>query len=279
VRAAALLIFAGCGFEVAGVFDARIDGTEIDVPDGAADLDASITWSVDEASGKAVPASAAEWRDLIVTHGLAIAPPDGLWSMQDASGAVRDSIGAVDLMASGSVKYLEPVAGWTRRAIRSDDGSGAVLSNTVAPTLPNVGMTSLTILIVYQTAGAPPSSRSVLFGGAGVPATLGQLNVDPASHLVFTAGGATATGTVSYGTDVVAAVMRLDHDAREHHLVTNREVIAPVYTALGQSRGLFLGAASLAAPSGRWLYMAAWYGANGSISDAELQRMLVALGW
>lgn len=271
------MVLAGCGFEVAGPsssIDASADADDTDAPDAV-----QITWTVDDASGNATPASAAEWHDFIVAHDLSMAAPDGLWLLQEASGVVHDSIGTIDLMPSGPVKYLQPVTGWTRKAVRTDDGTGASFLNTTATSLPDVGSTSMTILLVYQTASTPAAPRSVLFGGGGVPSTLGQLDVDAANHLVFTAGGMMATGTVSYDTDVLVAVMRLDRAANQNHLVTHREVIAPAHVPLGASRGLFLGGASHAAPAGRWLYMAAWYGSHAEMNDAELQRLLAALGW
>jgi hypothetical protein len=62
-------------------------------------------------------------------------------------------------------------------------------------------------------------------------------------------------------------------------LITDRETIDVPNTALGSSRGIFIGSAGAPAPDGRWLYMAAWYGSAAEMDKSTIDALLGALGW
>lgn len=270
--AAFVLVAAGCGFSTQEIpTDSPPPIDVIDTPPG--------NWTIDSSSGKSTPITADEWSEFITAKGLLIAPPDGLWPMQDTSGPLVDVLGTVDLMPIGPWTYQQMVTGWSRRAVATTDGAGALFRNTTDTSLPDVATSSMLVLLVYRNNGTPTLMRSLLFGGSGVPATLGQVDIDTASRLKLTVGSNSATGTVNYGADAYPLVLKLDRTNSQQKILTDREIIAPPYTALGSSRGIFLGAANNAAPDGRWLYMAAWYGAHAEISDAEIMKLFAAMGF
>ena len=192
-----------------------------------------------------------------------------------------DSIGAPsDLPSLGNdfPQYQQPVPGWTRRAVKSTDGSGVAFYNSTDASLPNVGSASMTVLMYYATQGNPAGTRSVLV--AGCCAGYATVSIDPAKHYklsVNTTG--TATGSMDHGTEVIPIVLKLDHTNGRQAIITNRETIAPPNTQLGPYKGIYLAAANGAAPDGRWLYMAAWYATSAEMSDAQIAALISALGW
>jgi hypothetical protein len=244
------------------------------------DMDPSVTWSVDASSGKSVPSTAAEWLDFIGNKKLNIVAPDGLWLMQEASGALQDSIGTVNLpsMGNDAPQYQQPVPGWTRKAVKSMDGTGVLFYNNTDASLPNVGTTSMTVLLMYANASMPAGTRSIVV--AGCCAGYATLSIDAAKHYRLNVNvTGNAVGLMDHGADVTPIVVKLDRTAARQVVITDRETIAPTNTQLGSQRGLYLGAANGAAPDGRWLYMAAWYGANAEMSDASISALIKALGW
>jgi hypothetical protein len=252
------------------------DGPPIDVP---IDLPPNAMWTIDGMSGKSVPATSVEWIALIGAKGLTINPPDSLWLMQDASGALQDSIGSVDLAPGGtaSAQYQQPITGWARRAIRSADGSGVVFANSTDAALPNLGSASMTVLMFYATAATPGGTRSIWVGGCC--AGYATVFIDAARHFTLQANTSGNAGTIDHGSEVIPIVVKLDRLNMRQAVITNRETVAPAYTQLMPNKGLFLGAANGGAPEGRWLYMAAWYGANAEMNDAAIVALIKALGW
>lgn len=271
VRLALLLaILGGCGFSISAE---NVDAP-VDVPS-----DVPVTWAVDPTSGKPCPASAFEWQDFLSAKGLQIAPPDGLWLLQEANGVAADTIGTVNLMPFGTIGYRLPVTGWSRSAIGLADNTVAGLSNMSAPSLPDVGFFSMTILVLVAFPSLPPAPRSVLFAGSGSPMTFGQVNVDSARHFRLMIDATSATGSMDHGAAPIALVLKIDRTNSQQKIITKQETIAVPYSPLGSSRGLFLGGANDRAPDSRWLYMAAWYGGDAEITDAKVASLISALDW
>lgn len=270
-----LLVVAGCSFTPGAAGSDATTDVRIDTPD------ATPTWVVDSTSKKACPANAAQWSDFLAAHGLAMAPPNSVWTMQDAASPLADAIGTVDLTQHGTDQpvYGMPVAGWTRVAIATSDDNDVSYYNITDPGLPDMGASSMLILLYYATVQSPAQTRSVLFGGAGNPPMIAQIDLDPSNHFILTAANTSATGTIDHGVGVIPLVLRIDRAHSEQHLIVDHEVIAPMYIPLASSRGILLAGANNRAPAGRWLYMAAWYGSRAEIADAEASTLLTALGW
>lgn len=270
MRLALVLAIWGCGYSHGTPIDANGDGA--DVPD-----DRVITWTVDAMSQKATPASAAEWSDFIAAHQLTMSPPQGLWLMQDTAGLLNDAIGTVDLASFGTPAYQQAVPGWTRRAIATTDGEYEGFQNQTNTSLPDVAVTSMTILLYYSTDAMPPAQRSVLFGGC----CFGYAEVDltAGTQLVFKTNQATTSGSVSHGAGTIPILMKHDIAHSRQVVFTDKDLVAAPFTPLMTNRGLFIGGANRPSANARWLYLAAWYGAPAELSDSQVQALLTALGW
>lgn len=273
VRAAILLLVAACSFTIES-------GTAPD--DGPPDvIDTPTTaWAVDPASGKACPTNATEWTAFLAAKGLSIAPPAGLWLMQESSGNLADSIGSVSLAPFGSPtpSYRRAVTGWTRSAVATTDGIAAGFLNASAPSLPDTSVTSMTVLVFYATESAPAGARSLMFGGSGSVLAYANVGIDTTRHLSLTVTPNAATGTVDYGATVFPLIMKIDTTHLEQKIVTKQETIAPTY-AQRSARGIYIGGASAPAPDARFLYMAAWYGTSAEFDDATAKALIAALGF
>lgn len=271
VRLVAFLIFAGCGFSLSAPAEVPIDDAPRDVP--------LVTWSVDTLSGKATPQNAGEWSDFIAARGLSVAVPDGLWLMQDVSDSLADSIGSVDLAPGGAPLYRQSVSGWSRQSVKTVEGSGAGFLNATTASLPDVSTTSMTLLMFYATETTPLATRAISISGSSLPPNYGILTIGPSNRMTLTVGSNSATGSIDHGSDVIPVIVKLDTRSSVQQVITNRETITPTYTPLLSSRGIFLGTGVGASPSGRWLYMAAWYGSKAEFSAVDAGALLTALGW
>ena len=275
MRCVSLLLLASCAFQI------EPSPAAIDAPQEAPDADAlvPITWTVDATSGIACPASTSEWLDFIAAKNLPLAAPDGLWLMQEASGPLDDATGTVDLAPFGAPAWSQPVVGWTRRAAATPPNTTSGFRHTNPATLPDVSTGSLLVLAFYQSGATAAGPRSLLFGGGGTSASLGEVSIDATDRLRFTVGGTSAMGTHVHGREVFPLVMKMDVTNQQQKVITPFETIQQAYRALSSSKGLILGGANLQAPDSRWLYMAAWYSARAEITDADLKTLLTALGW
>jgi hypothetical protein len=252
----ALTLFGACGFSV----PSHQTDAGPDTPDAPPDT-IVVKWAVDATSGKAVPANAVEWTDFLKAYGLAnLSAPSGLWLLQEPSGALVDSVGTVVLTPFGGPLYQQPVAGWSRKGVATLDGMTMGFSNIGDASLPNMQTASMTVLALVELPG---------------PAPLGTRNLLIALATLSTAG----VGTMDPGTTAAPVLLKVDVTHTQHHVVTRSETIVKSFTALGSSRGLFIGGASSPAPLGRWLYVAAWYGTKAEISDADAAKLLTSLGW
>ncbi|CAN5835889.1 hypothetical protein BH11MYX3_BH11MYX3_07080 [soil metagenome] len=256
--------------------DARVDTT---IPPDVS----PVTWTVDATSGKAVPANASEWRDFLKAKGLGdtVMAPSGLWLSQEASGPLADSIGTIVLQPLGAGHlYAQTVPGWSRKAIGTVDGSVTSFRNETDPGLPNVMSSSMTVLTLMSLPSGPPAGpRTMLVEGSSSPLAYAHADLDAAKHLVMAISATTASGTQDPGTAAAGLMMKLDVTHSQQKLITRKESVTLSTTPLASSRGLFVGGAVNPAPTARYLYVVAWYGARAEISDADATALLTALDW
>ena len=274
----ALALVAACGFSV----PANRDGA-IDTPDAPPDVPV-VTWAIDPTSGKAVPANATEWRDFLKAKGLNnIMAPNGLWLAQESGGALADSVGTVALAPFNGPTYAAAVPGWTRHAVGTPDGTFSGFANTSDPNLPNVGATSMTVLLLMQLpSGPPPGTRTFLVEGSSSPLSYIRADIDATKHYLIGFVGppsTTTTGTQDPGAVPAGVMMKLDITNAQQKLITRTETITLGNSPLGASRGLQLGGTVWSAPVTRYLYVVAWYGARAEISDVDARALLTALNW
>jgi hypothetical protein len=265
---------AGCQ-QLLGLRDLPI----IDAPFGYEDQAA--TWTVDPTSGKAVPASRVEWLSFIVANHLRVAPPDGLWLMQETGGDLADAIGSVTLAATGPMNggpaYQQVVPGWSRRAVATHDGTIDAFGNPTSSALPSLATQSIALLMFYATATSPAAVRTI--ASAGNNTTFAEIVIDPNGHLGLVTGFNSMLGTATYGAAVTPIWLEVDTSGQRHEVITNVEAIVVQFVQLADGRGIFLGNVNNHAPDGRWLYMAAWYGVNAELADADIHAVITALGF
>jgi len=276
VRRWLLLLMVGCGFQVPA--STAVPDAPVDVPP-----DVAANYTIDPSSGKACPADVPEWSSLIEVRDLNVTAPDGLWPMQDltSSNILEDVIGTADLAPRNAPLFRQSVSGWTRVAVGMPDFSNREFFNNSASTLPDVATTSMTILMVLQIASPPNPAgpRSILFGGSGQVGFRADVDLDANRHLRLTINSTFAAGTIDYGTSVFPIVLKLDVRNQQQKILTPQETVQIPYVPLIASRGLVIGGANNSSPDLRCLYLAAWYGADAEISDADVRSMLTAMGW
>jgi hypothetical protein len=229
---------------------------------------ARVTWTVDAASGIAVPASATEWTDFIAANGLSVAVPDHLWLCQETSGDLADSIGVVP-MSVVNMSYQTAVTGWTRKGMGAVDGGVNYLSaNTGAGQ-------ARTILMLTSIASTPAADRTVIYNN--------NAKVNYRSTALYRAGrhGGTMTdGTANHGTTVHPIVSRLVTSSMPDTMFfcSDLERIQVDETSTDSSVVYLGGVVEAAAPM-RVLYVAEWEQSSAEMSNANVKALLQAMGW
>lgn len=241
------------------------------VKHNGASLYGGVAWSVDAASGKAVPATSAEWSAFIAANALSVPVPDCLWLLQEASGNPVDSIGGVTLTAAGTVTYQQAEAGWSRKGVGLTTGVNSQFGS-VSGSLPTGGTGSQTILMLANAHTAPAGNRSLYEGQTG-----SAIRITSVPRAVCVSGGNTATGTGSPIGAVRPYVYRENVTAATSTLMTDQEKLTPTHGTIS-GRNLRIGSSS-SAQAARVLYAVGWLNANAEISDANMKALLQAMGY
>lgn len=124
-----------------------------------------VTWTVDATSGKAYPASAAEWADFRAAYSLAMPAPTSIYTFQGAGPGIVDENGMYNLVQDGTAPtYGVAVAGHTRVGVQFVE-AGHELRNLSIPNMnANSGM-----LMIFGIITAPAGTRGII----GLPSAAG----------------------------------------------------------------------------------------------------------
>jgi hypothetical protein len=238
------------------------------------------TWQIDATSKKAVPAAAFEWTQLFQANAITRPPPDHLWLMQDAAGPLEDSIGSIQLMPFAGPTYGNTVAGWTRHAIGTTDQVGTNQGWGSAGT-GNLDAASSYLLLVYVAVIATPSGeRSIMGLGANSDHRFVSITTAP----VFKGNGTGVTpaiGTQNPMAVVHPVVMKMAPAETSYVVYTDQEKITvPWAPTMATGPLIVIGNATTVGPApARYLYGSLWIGSGATATDADVKKLLQALGW
>jgi hypothetical protein len=228
----------------------------------------------DASSGKYVPSSLTEWNAFIAATGLTLSAPTSTWPFQEPSGSPVDVISAINLTAGGTVTYSNPVPGWTRKSCDVAAGGTNQFTSTSA-SLPDVLTTSMTVLMYWRAPTATPASQqTALF--LGPLAKGGATSVTNTPQHNWNIGANASLGASPIGR-VMPVVARIDVTNSIGRCYTDQDKLAPLWDP--PTTGKRIGFGTNPSADGGYLYAAMWSGAAAEISDANVKRLLQALGW
>lgn len=259
-------------------FDHGVSNTDASPPDIRPDDPPMVTWSVDGMSNKGVPAAAFEWTELFNKIGLAKDPPTNLWLMQETSGSLADSIGAVTLAPLNGPTYTNAVSGWSRGAVGTlDTQANHGFQTTATGNLDGTPYLLLIYVVVVATPAAP--DRSLV--GIGAASDHRYVTITPASVYKGTGTGVTpTTGTVDPLAAAHPIVVKINPAQFSYVVYTDQEKLTMTWAGTSSQGGLLvIGNAIIGAASARYLYAALWKGASAEFADLDVKRMLLGLGW
>jgi PKD repeat protein len=227
-----------------------------------------------------VPATSAEWvtflADSAGTVGaIAKSPPTSLYLMQEASGNLTDTIGAITLTAANTPAYQQSITGATRKGVLCADGTAKAFSSASA-SLPDISVTSMMSVAIVQTpAAAPAVNRNLIAMGVGanrshigIEATTGKARA--------TSGVNTATAAASVCDAALHIVAnRVNRGALEDDAYVDAGVTMTPTAAAGMTgKTLEIGAQSggLSAAAAIYGYMAVFSAEDWS--DADVVRLV-----
>jgi hypothetical protein len=211
-----------------------------------------------------VPASAAEWTELLA--GTGISNPSSLWLCQEASGSLADSIGSIPLGSAGARQdYQQTIAGWSRKGARS---RGDEWFSTDA-SLPDVSTTSAMFFMWMKLEGTPAAdSQTAVLGSF---ATAGQAVLTTGTRMQARNGnaGTTATGAVDPTGTVRPLLLQVNRATGNLIVKTDQEILTVAISGLS-GKGVYINGGVLNVGSTVALYAVRWAGAAAELSTASL---------
>lgn len=250
-------------------------------PGVSADRLGGAGWTIDAASSKGTPASAAELNAMFARAGLSIAA-SGLYLMQEASGNMLDSIGTAPLVAAGTTRnYQQSVTGWTRKFItNSADGGTSTWSSTDA-SLPDLSTTSFAMLAyVLMPTAAPAAARNLIaMAGSGAGRADASLTTGPVVRGLSTTTNITNGTSNPVGASTVRPIVLMsDKTNSRARVYTDQDKISPTFGAV-TGKALTLGSNSGGAIAGGYGWGFTLFGAAAERTDAQWKSILQTLNW
>ena len=266
-----------------------VDGLDFGTPQFIEHLlDAAVTataWSIDAASGKAVPATNAEWAALLTAAGVSSGGPVSIYLMQDAAAALADVNGTHNLpeTAEGVYLYRQPVTGWTRL------GAGHTYSDGLDTgwvkqhgTLPN-NATNSYLLFGYFAITAEPSADAGIASVNDSALAMGVKTSTKRPLIKYGSESSVGRDTLPLNT-VQPFVLKYDIANQVQKLYTLNQQLQVSYVAQSANtpevdlNGVAL-ASGLYAATGVQVYGALFIGAAAEKTDTEIGDMLTAMSW
>lgn len=228
---------------------------------------------------KYAPSSAAEWALFKTAAGLSTNGPSSLWNCQETSSNLADSIGTNPLLTANAPLYKQTVSGWSRKGVGM--GAGGTQRFT-AITVPDILTTSTLVLAYVLMPGVLPGAvRNIVHVGTGATAVSHDLNTVTSSRVKASAN--ITVGTSNPATGVVRPMLiRIDRTNSQNQGYSDLDKISPAFDATAAGQMLCIGSSAstgFLSMACTYLYVAAWFGADAEMTDAQIKSMLVALGW
>lgn len=225
-------------------------------------------FTTDSVSGKAAPNSTAEWTSFLTSISSALAAPQHLYLLQEASGVAVDSIGASNLTAS-NVAYQKSISGWSRKAIGGASQIAGTLTNT---TILDTAANSFLLFCYLRFDAATLATRGLVT--FGVP--LLQI---PGAQIRLREGASLASTVNNHDITVHPIVMAFNNANQTIKLYSDLEKLSVTWSA--SSGTAFTLTVSAAADPGLsdFLYSAMWTGSAAETTDAEVKKLITGLGF
>ena len=236
------------------------------------------TWTSDTLSSKGVPVDDTEWSAVLADAGVTSGGPTSIYTFQEASGQILDVNLAHDLLNLNNCRYSQPITGWTRVGaghayVASDNGfvkqHGTLPDNT----------TNSYMMLGYVALASTPSADAGIMSLADNAFFVGVTATDA----LLTTGTST-TGSHAMPVDsVVPVLFKTDITNNVFKVYTPNEILNRYYAAMTVNTpevdfGV-AAASSLYAADADYLYGSLWIGTGAEMTDDDVGKMLVSLGW
>jgi hypothetical protein len=226
--------------------------------------------TLDPVARKYVPATTAEWTELLANAGLNA--PSSIWLCQETSGTTLADSGSAGrtVTLNGSPTLGDAPAGWSRTGVKCADGSATQYGTFTGPT---VGASSVMLLQMFALNSTATAARGLNRLGT---ATAGHATLQSGNKLRGTSDANTSDGDRQYaGTMIV--ITKLDVNSEELGVYTAYEQIKPTYATPSGSTTFYLFGDGTAASDATLVYAALWADAGAEISDSQIVDLLAAL--
>ncbi len=220
------------------------------------------------------PADITEWGNVCAVAG--VSDPSFGWDMQDASGNLTASVGAVDLATEGARQdFQQTVTGWTRKGAKSR-GDGWLTSDA---SFPDVSTTSMMMLVYARQYTSGGGDNDLLWLGDLGAGNYERLRVTSTDKLksVNDAGTASSAGSGNESGQVRPYILQINRASSTCEAFSDTDAVS---VAIGgpNSKGAYI-LGSLAGDECYFLIGAVWTGAAAEMTNAQIKTLLETLGW
>lgn len=204
---------------------------------------------------------------------LGLSAPNSLWPLQEASGALVDTISGVNLTVAGTPTYAQPVAGFSAvKGLTMTEVAGQRATNTT--TAPDAATTSVLLIgIVSEMTAAPAATRILLANGSN-----SDVLHNTSDRLVGRFFGVQAAQVVDPGGTRFVA-LQVDRTNSAARLVTDQANTTGTYNAGITGVQIGIGGAGATPPASKWLRLWLYTGAAAEISAAQIKAIGQTLGF
>ena len=241
----------------------------------------------DALSGKAVPATALEWDNLLGFAGIGRGGPTSFWGFQEAASPAIDGNGINNLNAvvgsGGAIAWQQAVPDWSRVAVAITANGGDTGVSKQHGTLPDPSTNSY-LALAYARVTATPNADWGLISilDSAFYAAIKQTKLSGATG--STAGQASAGSAPLPVGSVFPVVIKYDNTNEAVKIYTPYEVVSQVWAgAPGANTGeIVFGVghqSGLASALAQYLLGALWTGPAAEWADSEIAALLTAMGW
>jgi hypothetical protein len=202
---------------------------------------------------------------------LGLVSPNHLYTCQEPSGNLADSIGSLTLTANATPLYNQIVPAWTRFGVSFTGITNQSFRHLTFANSATTSLLSIAYLVINSVNGVTGiQTYGTSFNAAGISA--------PAAQKFRYRNGGTIVDTTNTYTGVIPLIFKHDVTNSVARLYTDSEKLSP---AFGAATGTIFGygATSGASAFTSLLWAEVHTGTAAEMSDAQIKSRLQTLGW
>lgn len=236
-------------------------------------------WTSDATSGKAVPATQAEWTALLASAGLSLGDPFFALGFQESSGNLTSLFGGLTFTAtagSPALSYGQTVAGWSRKFAGPGGDNSSGLWQCTDASLPDAATDDI-LLVGWSIFQSTPAGNREWMAQGTTGRNAARINATP--RMQCNNGTNAGTGGVDPTLAVRWWALQWNKTGSVSALFTDQEKVIATYSALVPTgKRILVGGAGANAPQCAHTYVVGFRDAASRYTQTQLKTLGTAMG-